>query len=124
MKAFQRMLEERDESAALMILDDGFVLVLVTPTRAEMPRRRWLEVLREYVVHEYSVEELVVDEDGDCAVSLQRARMRATVLGEDRSGTFVITDLWRRRDGEWRLWRRHSTPLSAGDMPGVERTGA
>lgn len=42
----------------------------------------------------------------------------ATVLGVDRSGRFVISDCWRRgADGKWRVWRRHSTPLSAGVMP-------
>jgi ketosteroid isomerase-like protein len=84
-----------------------------------MPRSRWLEVLADYVVHEYEVEESSVDRDGDCAAALQRVRMRATVLGEDRSGTFVISDVWRLRADGWRIWRRHSTPLSAGGMPGA-----
>lgn len=60
-------------------------------------------------------------EDGDYAAVLHRDRMRATVLGEDRSGVFVLSDVWRRRDERWRLWRRHSTPLGAGAMPGVEQ---
>jgi hypothetical protein len=45
--------------------------------------------------------------------------MSATVLGEDRSGTFIITDVWRHRSDGWRVWRRHSTPMFAGDMPGA-----
>jgi hypothetical protein len=119
MAAFQRALEARDEVAAGEVLDGDFALVLVSPGRAVMPRGRWLEVLKDYVVHEYVVDELLVDRDDDCAAALQRVRMRATVLGEDRSGTFVISDVWRRRDERWRLWRRHSTPLSAGSLPGV-----
>jgi hypothetical protein len=43
--------------------------------------------------------------------------MSATVNGIDRSGLFTISDIWRLRDGHWRVWRRHSTPLSAGPMP-------
>jgi hypothetical protein len=63
-----------------------------------MPRASWLAVLGEYVVHEWVVEEERLDLDGDdCAAHLQRVRMRATVLGEDRSGPFVISDVWRRR---------------------------
>ena len=84
-----------------------------------MPRARWLEVLTDYVVHEYEVQEHVVDVDEDCAVVLQRVRMAATVLGEDRSGVFVISDVWRRRPAGWRIWRRHSTPLGAGALPGA-----
>lgn len=119
MVAFQRAVEERDEALAGEVLDDDFCLVLVAPSRAVMARARWLEVLKDYTVHEYSVDEFLVDEDRDCAVALHRVRMRATVLGQDRSGTFVITDVWRKRDGRWRLWRRHSTPFSAAAMPGA-----
>jgi ketosteroid isomerase-like protein len=119
MAAFQRGVEQRDVPGAEAVLDPDFALVLVQPATATMPRQRWLEVLPDYVVHDYEVEELVVDRHGDWAVALHRDRMRATVLGADRSGVFVISDVWRRGDGEWRLWRRHSTPVSAGELPGA-----
>ena len=111
---------DRDREAAESVLDPDYALVLVQPARAVMPRARWLEVLEDYVVHDYAVEESIldVDVDGDMATVLHRDRMLATVLGEDRSGTFVITDIWRRTTDGWRVWRRHSTPLSAGNMPG------
>lgn len=117
--AFQRCIEERDRAVAEELLDDDFELQLVLPTPASMPRVRWLEVLDAYVVHSYEVQERIVSTDGDCAVVLHRARMEATVLGADRSGIFVISDVWRRRDGAWRIWRRHSTPQGAGAMPGT-----
>jgi hypothetical protein len=83
-----------------------------------MPRARWLEVLEDYHVHAYSVADQRVDESDGLAAVLSKVHMRATVLGEDRSGTFVISDVWRLRDG-WRVWRRHSSPLTAGEMPGA-----
>lgn len=120
LQEFQRCVKEQDSSAAEAVLDRDFALVLVHPEPAVMPRSRWLEVLRGYVVHEWTVEERRLDIDGDgCAVLLQRVQVRATVLGEDRSGPFVISDLWRLRDDGWRIWRRHSTPLMAGPMPGA-----
>jgi len=70
-------------------------------------------------VHDYAVEERTVDVDDDTAAVLQRVRMVATVLGQDRSGSFVISDVWRRTPAGWRVWRRHSTPASAGQMPGA-----
>jgi hypothetical protein len=88
----------------------------VQPVRNVMGRAVWLEMLADYVVHEWEVEERIVDLDGDVAAMLQRVRMLATVMGEDRSGIFVLSDLWRRVDGEWRVWRRHSTPLMAGQL--------
>jgi hypothetical protein len=119
MDEFQRCCEQRDVTGAAALLHDEYALVLVHPAEVVMPRSRWLEVLPAYVVHEYETETEVTDVSGSCASSVQRASMRATVLGEDRSGTFVISDTWLRTSTGWRLWRRHSTPLAARRMPGV-----
>jgi ketosteroid isomerase-like protein len=119
MRRFQECIENRDRELAEGVLDDDYALVLVQPARAVMPRARWLEVLSDYVVHSNSTDESVVDVDGDLAVVLHRDQMAATVMGQDRSGTFAITDVWRRREGQWRVWRRHSTPLQAGVLPGA-----
>ena len=119
MQEFERAVIERDAAAASRVLDDDFALVLVQPAPALMPRTRWLEVLPDYVVDAYDVEEAHVDVDGDTAAVLQRVRMTATVLGQDRSGVFVMSDTWRRGPDGWRVWRRHSTPLAAGRMPGA-----
>ncbi len=56
MQAFQRCIEERDRRTAEGILDNDYALVLVYPSRAVVPRDRWLEVLRDYIVHSYEVE--------------------------------------------------------------------
>ena len=117
--SFQRCIESRDRETAEDLLHPEYALVLVQPGKAVMPRIRWLELLPDYVVHAYTVEERIVDVDGDVAAVIHRAEMQATVLGEDRSGLFVISDVWRRTDGQWQVWRRHSTPLRAGPMPGT-----
>jgi len=114
---WQQAIEDRDVRAIGDYLAADYALVLVQPSRAVIGRAQWLTMLPDYVVSDYEIEEQVVDIDGDLAVVLHRARMQATVLGADRSGTFVVTDVWRRYDGVWRVWRRHSTPLSAGAMP-------
>jgi len=117
MTTFDRALVQRDQSIAAERLHDDFELVLVHPSPAAMPRRRWLALLPDYLIHDWRVEEQTIDVDGDCAGVHQRVAMKATVLGEDRSGIFVITDIWRRDRNGWRLWRRFSTPLTAGEMP-------
>ena len=119
MHTFQRVVLERDVSLAEEVLHPEFSLVLVHPTPAVMPRERWLAVLPDYIVDEWVVEETQTDVDGDCAAVLQWIRMRATVLGQDRSGLFVVSDVWRDDGENWRIWRRHSSPLSAGSMPGA-----
>jgi hypothetical protein len=120
MENFERVVLRRDADLALTVLHSDFALVLVQPAPAVMPRDRWLQVLPDYHVAAYDVEERRLDVLADCATVLQRVTMTATVLGEDRSGTFVISDVWLHgpEDG-WRVWRRHSTPLAAGPMPGV-----
>ncbi len=119
MKSFDEAIQGRDRALAESVLDEDYALVLVHPAPATMPRARWLEVLEHYVVHSYSLEVQVVDQSGDVASVLSRAQMRATVLGEDRSGLFVISDFWRRGTNGWRVWRRHSSPLTAGELPGA-----
>ncbi|MEO7234578.1 MAG: nuclear transport factor 2 family protein [Lapillicoccus sp.] len=111
---WDQAIRDRDEPLARQLLHPGFALELVQPVRSVMRHDVWLEVLSDYVVHEWEVEDQLVDLDGDYAALLQRVRMRATVMGEDRSGIFVVSDLWRRVGGEWVVWRRHSTPFSAG----------
>jgi ketosteroid isomerase-like protein len=103
----------RDESAAADLLAPDFALELVQPVRNVMNRQEWLEVLADDVVGEWDVEEQIVEVDGDVGAVLRRVRLEATVMGEDRSGVFVMSDVWRRIDGEWRVWRRHSSPLIA-----------
>ena len=116
-RGWQRSIEERDREAAQEYLDDDYALELVQPSRAIVARAEWLETLREYVVSSYTVEEQIVDIVGELGLVLHRAAMQAAVSGADRSGIFVLTDVWRRSGGTWRVWRRHSTPLSAGPMP-------
>ena len=118
MTEFQRCIAERDVEAAAVVLDADYALVLVQPAAAVVPKDHWLATLPDYVVHSYDVQEQLIDVDGDVAAVLQRAQMQATVGGVDRSGVFIVTDIWRRRDGQWRVWKRHSTPLTAGPVPG------
>lgn len=98
--AFQTCIETRDRAAAERVLDESYALVLVAPSGAVMPRARWLEVLEDCVIEDYAIEDQIVHEADELAPVLQRVRMQATVLGEDRSGTFVLSDIWRRRDGQ------------------------
>lgn len=119
MRRFDEAVQRRDPVAAEEVLDPDFALVLAHPAAAVMPRARWFEVLEDYVVHSWAIENEHVDVDHDVAAVLRRVRMEATVLGEDRSGPFVMSDLWLRRPDGWRVWRRHSSPLTAGELPGV-----
>lgn len=74
-----------------------------------MPRQRWLELLPQYVVHEYAFEDVRIHVYGETAVMRSRYRQRATVAGADRSGSMMITDVWVNRDGRWQVVARHTS---------------
>jgi ketosteroid isomerase-like protein len=116
---WQAAIEARDTAAVQEFLHDEFALVLVVPSPVTMLRDEWLRVLGGYVFHGHEVHEQVVHVVGDVASVLTLATQRATVLGADRSGRFVLTDTWVRAGvtAPWRVWRRHSTPSSGDAMP-------
>lgn len=118
---YDRAVRERDHAAAEAVLDPDYALVLVQPEPAIMPRARWLAVLDDYIVHAWTVEEqhIHIRPDGHLAAVMRRVHMKATVLGQDRSGLFILSDVWRHDGTRWRVWRRHSTPIEAGTMPGA-----
>jgi ketosteroid isomerase-like protein len=121
---WQTAIEARDADAAAEVLHPGFALTLVVPAPVTMPREEWLRMLPDYVVHGYEVHEQVVHVHGDTAAVLSLATQHATVLGQDRSGRFVLSDVWLRDDGgPWRVWRRHSTPASAAAIPRSDQPG-
>jgi ketosteroid isomerase-like protein len=115
--AWQRAIEARDPAAAAGYLADDFALVVTNPEQAVMPREEWLRVLSDYDVRSYDIHHREISVRAGVGVVLQRVTMTAVVVGADRSGTFVLVDLWSEEDGAWRVWRRHSTPLSAGPLP-------
>lgn len=116
--AWQAAIEARDVDGIGDYLHEDYALVLVVPRPVTILRDEWLRVLPDYVVHGYEIHEQVVHVEADTAAILTLATQHATVLGSDRSGRFVLSDFWRRDgDGTWRVWRRHSTPATAGEMP-------
>ena len=115
--AWQRALEARDPEAAAEYLAADYALVVTNPNPTVVPRAEWLRLLPDYDVRSYEIQHRELDVRGGVGVVVQRVTMTAVVAGTDRSGTFVLVDLWSQDDGVWRVWRRHSTPLSAGELP-------
>ena len=115
--AWQRAIEARDPVAAAKYLADDYALVVTNPEQAVMPREEWLRLLPDYDVRSYDIRHREVSVRAGVGVVVQRVTMTAVVAGADRSGTFILVDLWSEEEGGWRVWRRHSTPLTAGAMP-------
>ena len=115
--AWQRTIEARDPEAAAHFLSDAYALVILQPQPVVVGRDEWLRMLPDYDVRGYSVEERIVQAGGDLCTVFQRVDQTAVVKGVERSGIFILVDVWVREADAWRVWRRHSTPLSAGPAP-------
>lgn len=118
MGALERAVRERDSALAASVLDPDFSSIQVEPTASALTRTEWMDALREHRIHDQEVLERFVHEDGDTAAVLQQVRSTATAHTDERSGTEVVTDVWRLRADGWRLWRRHRTPW-ADDLTGA-----
>ena len=110
----------RDQDRAIEQLDEDFNLVVLYPTFARVSRAEWLAMLPDYVVSAWRTVSSEWDVQGDLAVHTHLITMDALVMGRDRSGPFTMTDVWRRVDGRWRVWRRVSTPVDAPVMPRLD----
>lgn len=75
-------------------------------------RDEWLAVTRDrYVIVEFAFAEMEVLDLGDAGVVRSRYRQRGSLDGEDRTQTFLLTDVWVERDGRTELVTRHVSPL-------------
>lgn len=114
---FQAAVRDRDVEVLEALLSPGFTL---TTGRAAAPvrtRAEYLEITAAgYRIEEFRFEELDVVELGDGAGAVVRSRYRQTgsMDGADRSGVFLLTDVWTEQaDGRAQLVTRHSSALSA-----------
>ena len=80
-------------------------------------RQHWMDTVPVYDVHEYDFRDVVVHAYNDAAVVLADVDLQATVAGTDRSGNFLVNDVWIRRDGRWQVVARASifTPRAPAD---------
>jgi hypothetical protein len=87
----------------------------LTTGRAGAPvrsRAEWLEITRSsYVIEDFSFEEVEVLDLGSVGVGRSRYRQNGSMAGDDRSQTFLMTDVWVERDGRVQLVTRHVSPL-------------
>ena len=111
-RRFQAAVAERDLDVLEELLAAEFTL---TTGRAAAPVRTRADYLRitveTYVIEGWAFEELDVVPLGEAAVVRARYRQRGSMAGADRTGTFLLTDVWAIRDGGPQLVTRHSSAL-------------
>ena len=93
------------------VLPEYSLTILPALESAHVPRADWLENVPAYQLRADRWEASDVRVIGDVALVTSRFWQHATPRGRDRSGYFMLNDLWRRVDGEWRVSGRFTTWL-------------
>ena len=110
-KSFASAIQSRDSSQTKKYQADSYFLAFTVqdmPIQI-VPKQRWLEVLGNYVTESYSIDDIKVNVYGNTAVAMLMFTQKATVNGKDRSGQFVLTDIWVKGDTGWLITERHSS---------------
>ena len=104
--------QRRDLPRLEELLAPEFTLTTGRPGAEVRSRAEWLEITAaSYEIDSFAFEELHVDRYGEAAVVRSRYRQVGRLAGEDRSSTFLMTDVWIRRASLWQIVTRHLTPL-------------
>ena len=120
MKAFELAVTTRDHVLAEAVLDQDFELVLSHPSAGgDAAGRDGSQFSTTTSSRDGTWGRFRSARIDDAVIAHFVVHQEAVVLGEDRSGLFAITDVWRTGPDGWRVWKRFSAPMSAGDMPGV-----
>jgi hypothetical protein len=112
-KAWMNAWLKKDIQLCNEILDDSFVLTSATGVLIRKPE--WLEkAAGAFAATEFNWLSIVVRNiASDVAIAHVKSSQVATVYGKDWSGVFLMTDVWVRRDGKWRVVARQGLgPLS------------
>ena len=100
-----------DRAVLERILAPEFALVVSARPEARVDRAAWLRTAgTEYTCDAFRYDGMQVRDFGDVAVVSSVATQRATAFGQDRSGSFFLTDVWRAAaDGRWQVIARYSS---------------
>ncbi len=105
-KSFARAIKSQDTMQTKHFQADTYFLAY---TVQGMPIQAWLNLLKDYVTESYSIDDIKVNVYGKTAIAMLMFTQKATVRGQDRSGQFVLTDIWNKSANGWLIAERHST---------------
>jgi ketosteroid isomerase-like protein len=110
--AWMQAVQRRDVTFLDQLLGAEFTLTTGRPGHEVRTRQEYLEVTREaYRIESFTFEELEVLVHGEAALVRSRYRQEASMGGQDRTQTYLMTDVFFRRQGRWQAVTRHVTPL-------------
>jgi len=100
-----------DRAVLERTLAPEFALVVSARPEARVDRAAWLRTAGgDYTCESFRYDAMQVRDFGEVIAVSSLATQRATAFGQDRSGTFFLTDIWRPgSDGAWQVIARYSS---------------
>ena len=112
-RRFMEATQRRDAEFLERHLGEEFTLTTGRPGAEVRGRAEWLDVTQQsYAIESFEFEKLDVRVYGHVAVVASRYRQEARMGVLERSGSYLMTDVWIRRKGRWQLVCRHATALA------------
>ncbi len=116
----------RDKRMLKTLTSSNFRLVISSKPPVLLDARSWIEAAgTRYRCEAYRFGEVYARGLGSAAIFATRVELKATMDGDDWSGEFWITDLWRktRVRRSWQMMERVvSRPEEGADIPAVIRS--
>ena len=85
------------------------LLALINGELVSINRERWLKTAPLYIPTSIKIYNFDIRLYGNTAIVQSFIDQQATLNGQDRSGTFQITDIWVKNKNEWQVVHRHTT---------------
>jgi ketosteroid isomerase-like protein len=110
-KSFAAAIKTQDTLQTKMFQADTYFLAYTVqgmPIQI-VPKQGWLTLLKDYVTESFTIDDIKVNVYGNTAIAMLMFTQKATVRGQDRSGQFVLTDIWYKGNKGWLIAERHSS---------------
>jgi hypothetical protein len=105
--------KDKDEATARKIIADDFTLTGALSTGELTNKETWIEhALHGFDCKSFSFDTIKVRVYGNTALLNIWYHQVATINGKDWSGNTLLTDVWVKKNGEWQVVARATTPLA------------
>ncbi len=108
----------KDEAALRRLIHPQYKLVGIRSTGSvAVDLEQWIAALRRMDIAALEVEVIDCVALDDVIVATVDAQWKVRYLGQPIDERVLLTDVWVREDGRWRVLRRHSSPVPAPAKP-------
>ena len=110
-KAWNGAIFKADVASAETFLSPNYFLAIAVPGKplVTVSRKQWLETLKVYFLEEMNLGEMLVRLYGDVATVAYKYSQKPKPNGPVSLGDALITDIWAKHDGSWKIEARYSS---------------